>query len=156
LKKIVFFRIDERLIHGQIVTSWLNSVKCDTIVVADDKATKDLFSKTVYSMAVPRDYKFILSTVDDAITYLKDNGSEDVFLIAGNIHAAELLINALNLSSVNLGYLGSHPGRMKYDKSLFLSQEDLVIIKRLLNKGIEIFVQNVSTERKKNINSIIK
>ena len=39
--KINHTRIDDRLIHGQIVTAWIADSKANTILVADDIVTKN-------------------------------------------------------------------------------------------------------------------
>lgn len=39
------FRIDDRLIHGQIVTKWIKEANAKMIIVADDKAALTRLSK---------------------------------------------------------------------------------------------------------------
>lgn len=51
---ITVFRIDDRLIHGQIVTAWLHYADAKQIVVADDKAANDTFSQSLLKMATPK------------------------------------------------------------------------------------------------------
>ena len=54
---ITVFRIDERLIHGQIVTAWLQYADAKQIVVVDDNAAKNTKKKKLLRMATPKDIK---------------------------------------------------------------------------------------------------
>ena len=46
-------RIDDRLIHGQIVTAWISDSKAGEILVADDMAAKDPTQQMLLKLAVP-------------------------------------------------------------------------------------------------------
>ena len=50
----VYFRIDDRLIHGQIVASWIASLNCNRIIVADDKAAVDTFQQALLANKNPK------------------------------------------------------------------------------------------------------
>ena len=64
MKKIVLARIDERLIHGQVMTQWVRSRHFNTIEIVDDKTASDAFLKQVCLMAVPKDFTPLCHTVD--------------------------------------------------------------------------------------------
>lgn len=51
---IVLTRIDDRLIHGQVMTSWLNYTSATKIMVVDDRSAQDPFLKTVLKMQFPK------------------------------------------------------------------------------------------------------
>lgn len=44
---IVLVRIDDRLIHGQVMTSWLNYTSANKIMIIDDEVANDAFMKSV-------------------------------------------------------------------------------------------------------------
>lgn len=54
MAEIKLFRIDSRLIHGQIITKWLKVTQADKIVVVDEMLAADDFMKEVYVAAVPK------------------------------------------------------------------------------------------------------
>ena len=62
---ISFIRIDSRLIHGQVIETWLPHLKIQRIVVADDLAFSDPLVRTAMGLAVPSEVEVLLSRVDD-------------------------------------------------------------------------------------------
>lgn len=60
---VEFCRIDDRLIHGQVVTTWLNVKQIEQVIIVDDKVAKDKIQSNVLKMSVPRNVKLhIFST----------------------------------------------------------------------------------------------
>ena len=66
MKNIVLARIDERLIHGQVATQWLNLIAANTIVVADDKIPSDNFMTMILKAVCPRNCELHLLTAEEA------------------------------------------------------------------------------------------
>lgn len=65
--EIVLARIDDRLIHGQVMTAWLQFTGGNHIVIVDDATARDEFTKSIMSMAVPNGIKLsILGVADGA------------------------------------------------------------------------------------------
>ena len=76
MEKLGHVRIDDRLIHGQIVASWVNVLRCNTIIVADDKAAGDDLQKMMLEMACPPNIKLAIKTVDQAAELLRSEYSD--------------------------------------------------------------------------------
>lgn len=53
IEGIVLVRIDDRLIHGQVMTSWLNYTGANKIMIIDDGVAADPFMKSVLKTCVP-------------------------------------------------------------------------------------------------------
>ena len=47
MSHLKYFRIDERLIHGQILQKWLKYIGCSNILVIDDETAKDPIIQSV-------------------------------------------------------------------------------------------------------------
>ena len=63
--EIGLIRVDSRLIHGQVITKWLNYSKANVIVVVDDELSKDSFMSEIYTASAPNGIVVeILSIVD--------------------------------------------------------------------------------------------
>ncbi len=60
---IELVRVDNRLVHGQILESWVPHVKAQCIIVADDAIAGDVLNKTVIRMAVPSEIELIINTM---------------------------------------------------------------------------------------------
>jgi len=54
---VVLFRIDDRLIHGQVVVGWVNALKADYIIVINDAVARNELQKCLLKMAVPPEIK---------------------------------------------------------------------------------------------------
>lgn len=70
---IKLFRIDERLIHGQVAIKWSRHTDVDHIVVANDGAASSEIMKKTLLMAAPAGVKTAIRTVKDAVTLLNDS-----------------------------------------------------------------------------------
>ena len=71
MSNIVLARIDDRLIHGQVMTAWVQYTGGNEIVIADDKVANDPFLSAVITGAVPKHLKAEAMTLEKAADYLK-------------------------------------------------------------------------------------
>ena len=51
--EIVLVRIDDRLIHGQVMTAWVKETGANQIIIVDDEVSKDLFMSEVMKASAP-------------------------------------------------------------------------------------------------------
>lgn len=145
--KIKHFRIDDRLIHGQIVTVWIQNINCGEIVVADDLASKDTLQQSLLHMAVPKQVKLKILSVEKAVAYLNSSSDQEVFLIVRNLQTVSQLNDmGLKFERVNIGNISPCGNRKKYTKSVWLSDEDIHYITELMSKHIYFYIQVVPNE----------
>lgn len=157
MRDIRILRIDERLIHGQVVTAWLQSTRCDTIVVADNKAATDTLMQTLFKMAIPKNINLKVLGIKDAVKYINGDGTEKVMLIVGSLESVSMLMEeGLEIKEINVGNINQHPSKKKYFKSIWLDENDIGHIDKLKKKGVDINVQVVPSERKFNIVELLK
>ena len=107
---IVTFRIDERLIHGQVIATWLNSLGVTHLIVANDEAAGNQMQQQLLKMAVPAKVKCLIKSVDDVKRILKDPRCEKmrIMLIVGKPEdAIPLLEDVKEIGEVNLANYGS-------------------------------------------------
>ena len=72
VNNLVFTRVDDRLIHGQVMTSWLkvyNTAK--HILIVDDATSKDPFMGKMFSLLVPSGITISVQSVDEAVETFK-------------------------------------------------------------------------------------
>ena len=53
MPNILAARIDNRLIHGQVGMTWVNSLQANLILVANDEVSKDTVQQSLMDMVVP-------------------------------------------------------------------------------------------------------
>ena len=98
---IALLRIDERLIHGQVATSWSKALDIDTIVCASDEAAQNPLKKKMLLIAAPPGKKTHVRSVDEVIGLLQDPRAErmKIFLLTDNPKDALKLVSALGLKN---------------------------------------------------------
>ena len=65
--RIVLTRVDSRLIHGQVMTKWVNQVRANKIVVVSDQLANDEFMRSIYLMSAPAGIEVLCLTEADAV-----------------------------------------------------------------------------------------
>ena len=152
---IKHFRIDERLIHGQVVLAWSKVFRITHIVVANDSAVANTVVGQTLTMATPPGMKASIKTVKDAIELLNDPRCEPLsilVLVDSPKDALELIDGVKEIKSVNIGNYGrldaAKDGRERLVEGLYANEEDKKWLKKILETGVEAYVQ-VTPEKTK-------
>lgn len=144
MRNVVLTRIDDRLIHGQVVTGWVKKTDCSRILVVDDQAAKDVFMQRLLKAAAPPGMLVEARSVADASEWLLQDGeaSERVMILVKVPDAIEKMQQAgLAFDEVILGGMASKAGRKKFNKNVFASEEEVACMKRIMEKGTKMFFQ---------------
>lgn len=149
---IALARIDDRLIHGQIVTAWVQDTKASELIVADDKAANDEMQKMMLKLATPGSMKLsILSIADVAKKFSEDQSDTKVLLLLRNPGTALELINAgVEIPKLNVGNISnsrSVTGRKKILMYIYLEEADAKNLEELIRQGVELDVRSVPTDK---------
>jgi len=158
LKSIVLTRIDDRLIHGQVVTAWVKHVKGNRIIIVDDVLIKDLFIQQVLKMAAPSGIKVDVFSREAAIEDLEGNSNSDerIIILVKVPQVIEYLIdNGVDIKTLILGGMGARAGRQRFHKNISVDNDELECFKKLADKGVQVLIQIVPDERAIDINKLI-
>ena len=150
MRNIVLTRIDDRLIHGQVVTAWVKQTNANYILIVDDPLTKDVFMQKVLRSAAPAGITVkVLGAADAAAFLLEEGGPDERIIILVKVPAAlESLLDAgVKLPVIVLGGMGSKTGRKKFNRNVSASEEEVECLKRLEQKGSAVQFQLVPDER---------
>src|ERR1700712_121369 len=134
-------RIDDRLVHGQVAFTWTPALGVNCLLIANDKVAKDEFLKMTLGLAKPAGTKLLIKSLADAATFLNDEKSRNmkILLIINSVKDAYALVNEVEeIKSVNFGGLRMIDGTRLISKAIAVNDEDVILIKELLNKGIEL------------------
>lgn len=155
---IKLIRIDDRLVHGQVAFTWTPALGADCLLIANDKVAKDEFMKMTLNLAKPAGTKLLIKTVKDAANFLNDEKSKNakVLVLINNIKdAAALATDVPEITSINFGGLRSKEGSKMISKAVAVNDEDLIIIRQMLAKGLELEVRQVPTDKRQLVESLI-
>jgi PTS system mannose-specific IIB component len=148
---IAFCRVDDRLIHGQVQTTWIPTVGCKRIFIIDDKVAKDTFTLEILKMATPRGVVLNIFTVDDGVKKINEiqNNDEKVMLIFKNPKTVKQLYeNGIILSELNIGPMSAKPGAKMVAKNAYLLDEEIEALEYLDEKELSIYFQLVPDSEK--------
>ncbi len=148
---IGLLRVDDRLIHGQVAVAWAKNLSVTDIVVANDEAAKDEFTKMTLSLAKPRGVNLKIDNVDNAIEFLlkHEKTKNNIMVIVNNILDAQKITSKIQtIKSINLGGLKKKPNSKRITGAVNLTPEDIKICKELLDDGVEIEIRQVPEEKK--------
>lgn len=150
---IVLMRIDDRLIHGQVITAWSKITSANRIVVVDEEVASDPFMVKVLKIAAPSTVKVSVYGIDEAIEYLKgeDKGDRVIVLVKSPDTVLKLVEKGLPIKELNLGGMGALPGRKSFYKNISVSEEEKSVFKKLINHGVNVFIQIVPDAKKMDI-----
>jgi fructoselysine/glucoselysine PTS system EIIB component len=155
---IKLLRIDDRLVHGQVALTWTPSLAADCLVVANDKAAKDEFLKMTMNLAKPASAKLLIKSLADTITFLSDERSRNmkIFVLVGTVQDAAVLSKALpEIQSINFGGIRGKEGSRLISKAIAVTDDDILTIRELLEKGIELEIRQVPTDKKQLVQDVI-
>lgn len=156
--KVNVFRIDERLIHGQIVTTWIENAHASRIVIADDKAAKDEFQQSLLKMTTPSSVKLEILSLEDTVNRIKnDNTDENVLLIAKSPESVLKLFDlGLEFTKVNVGNIGMKKGKKSLLPYIWVDENDVKALRTLLSRNIELEARSVPTDKSQNVETLLK
>jgi len=139
---IKWIRIDDRLIHGQVATSWLRHVNAEQIICISDKAAGNPVQIQVLKMAVP-DVVLHVFSVDQFIKIYRENPiRKSTFLLMENtVDALRLVEGGVDMPYINYGGMRSKEGRHSYHHDLCFTKNEEDALHSLLNKGIKVEYQ---------------
>jgi mannose/fructose/N-acetylgalactosamine-specific phosphotransferase system component IIB len=137
--KIALVRVDDRLIHGQVVLGWVRMVGATRIVVADDAVAKDEMQKTLMQFAAPPGVQTTIISVDEAGAALAHEGFPDdtvMVLVPGPRELTQLMAAGVPLRKVNVGNVRAAPGRERLTKEVAADAGDLAAWQALDAAGV--------------------
>ena len=146
---IVLCRIDDRLIHGQVVVGWGRPMGINLIILVDDQVARSDWEQELYRMAVAPDIEVRFVSVADAIAQLPEwqaNGKRGLVLTGdletmAALHAASPEI----VHRINLGGIHHRPGRRERRPFVNPTDQELRTLNPLERDGAVITAQDLPT-----------
>lgn len=147
---IVLSRIDDRLIHGQVVEGWVNFLKANCIFVADDRVASNAFQRSIMELSVPQGLRVAIGRVEDICGQVCTAAFQPdriILLFSNPADVLRAIRSGLDCGEVNIGGMHYVPGKRKLMDVLAVDEDDLAALKELAAHGIKINVQTVPTQR---------
>ena len=156
---IVLYRVDERLIHGQVIVGWGAELHPDRIVVVDDDLASSQWEQELYAMGLPNEVTPSFEDVGDAREHLPGwrNGRERVLILTRDFATMHKLAEggAMRGEEVNIGGIHYAPGRDAILPYVYLSSTEIEHIKALDAEGVHITARDLPSARKVELKELL-
>ena len=147
---IELFRIDDRLIHGQVVVGWGQPLDLTFIVLVDDEVASSEWEQELYRMGVPPEMDVHFHSVGEAAEKLSayQRDQRRGALLTGDIQTMARLIELTGtIARVNLGGIHHRTGRTQRLRYVFLAPDEEQALRSLAARGIDVSAQDVPAAR---------
>ena len=147
---LALYRIDDRLIHGQVVVGWGQPLNASFIVLVDDEVSGSDWEQDLYRMGVPPQIEVIFASVDQAAGSLPTwEADERVgILLVGDVDTAVALARrAPQVRRFNVGGVHHRSGRRERLRFVYLTDDEAAKLRQLAAGGVDVTAQDVPTAR---------
>lgn len=154
---ILLYRVDERLIHGQVVVGWGNRLKFDQIVLVNDQVAQNTWERELYLACVPPEIKATILSVDEGVERILQNGFEGkkaVILVDSPFEILRMVEKGVKIDSVNVGGVHFKTNRKKILPYLYLSPEEISAFMKIISAGIKCECRDVPLAEKRDLSSL--
>lgn len=149
---IVLLRLDERLIHGQVVVGWGVPLHADRVTVVDDTLAESPWEQELYSLGVPPEMEADFATVHEARerfpSWRADQRRRMVLFRDVSTLASLADVLLTRDGEVNLGGLHHTPGRTEALAFLFLNPRERRELQALADRGLKLTAQDLPGGRR--------
>jgi mannose/fructose/N-acetylgalactosamine-specific phosphotransferase system component IIB len=147
---IALYRIDDRLIHGQVVVGWGQPLDCTFIVLVDDEVRGSEWEQDLYRMGVPSHIQVVFASVEEAAQRLAEwegDGRVGILLVPDIDTAAALAKASGRVTKFNVGGIHHRAGRTERLRFVYLTDAEATKLRQLAASGVEVTAQDVPTAR---------
>ena len=123
MENLVLTRIDDRLIHGQVMTAWIKQKNAVQVVVADDEVAEDEFMINVLEMA--DEIAIGIFNRDDAVEFMKQGlEAPTILLVKGPEILNYMVDHGIEIDEIDVGGMGAKEGRSVLYKNISTNPEE--------------------------------
>ena len=156
---IVLFRVDERLIHGQVVVGW-SQLHADQIIVVDDTLAGSSWEQELYTMGLPSELEARFVTTSAARAQLAEwkTSPDKIILLTRDVRTMRSLAEngALRGAEVNIGGIHHAVGRRQVLPYVFLSVEEAEAVTELADQGVAVGARDLPASRRVDLNALLR
>lgn len=154
---LVFCRVDDRLIHGQVVTAWLHAYSNVThVLVVDDKTSQDPFMQTMFELLIPKGITIEIKSVADAITTIKAGLPKPTMMIVKTPATIKSLRDGgVDIDFFNIGGMGMTGKRYKFYRNISADDEERALMKQLVDDGVKIEIQIIPAQENFDVSKLL-
>ncbi len=157
--KIVLARVDSRLLHGQVATSWTKATNPNRIIVVSDSVAKDELRKKLIEEAAPPGVKANVVPIKKIIQVAHDprfGNTKALLLFENPEDVLRALDGGVDIETLNVGSMAHSVGKVMVNKVLSMSAEDVDAFEKLKAKNVKFDVRKVPNDSNDNMDELLK
>ena len=153
----LLYRIDDRLIHGQVVVGWGQPLDARFIVLVDDAVATSDWEQELYRMGVPPHMQVYFVSAADAIPLIPELQKDERpgILLTPDIATMRKLVDAGVIEAVNVGGIHHRPGRDQKLRYVFLTPAEAQELETM-GKSVRVFAQDLPSAQEFSLDQILK
>ena len=147
---VELYRIDDRLIHGQVVVGWGQPLELRFIVLVDDEVASSEWEQELYRMGVPPEMDVFFESVAGAVQRHAQFAADlrPGLLLTGDIDTMRRLVQGVGtIRRVNIGGIHHRAGRAQRLRYVFLAPDEERALRALADSGVAVTAQDVPAAR---------
>jgi mannose/fructose/sorbose-specific phosphotransferase system IIB component len=147
---VLLYRVDDRLIHGQVVVGWGRYLKANSILVCSDRVADDELARTMMEMGAPADVKVEVFRLVEAAAALGNDALRKrsaIVLFETPADALRLVELDVAIKKLNVGGMHFRPGKRQIMEGVSVDRGDCAALCELAARGVDIYVQMVPQAR---------
>lgn len=155
----IIFRIDDRLIHGQVLVGWASYYPVKHIVIGNDEISQNEWEKDLLMMVASPSIDVQVLNIEETTTYINTHLNDkevSMVLISALQDIEKMAAYGLKLKRINVGGIHYSEGRKEYLPYLFLSDQEVNTFKSLLNKGFQFQCLDIPTSTSYDLAAILE
>lgn len=156
--KINLARIDTRLLHGQVATSWTPASKADRIIVASDTVAQDELRKQLIKQAAPSGVRANVVPIKKLIEAAKDprfGNTHALILFETPQEALQAIEGGVPITELNVGSMAHSTGKTMVNTVLSMDKDDVKTFEKLRDLGVTFDVRKVPNDSQKDLFDLI-
>lgn len=146
---LALFRVDDRLVHGQVVIGWGRPLGARAIVLVDDTVATSGWEQDLYRMAAPEGVEIVFASTTEAVERMAawQADPRPIILLTGDLQTMAALQAARPdiVSRVNLGGIHHRPGREERLRYLYLDEAEIALVDLMQSRGAVVTAQDLPT-----------
>lgn len=149
---MIIYRVDDRLIHGQVVENWLPTYNINTVVIVSEDVLNDEMKKNIMRFSTPQDVEIEYLKPEDLPDYKFNQEKNYLVLFPSLDEVMKVVDKGFKIEKLNLGGIHYAKGRnFTFGKAIFISDEECKILKYLKSKGVYIYAQTIPQEKERSL-----
>ncbi|QOY60090.1 PTS sugar transporter subunit IIB [Thermophilibacter immobilis] len=157
--KFVLTRVDTRLLHGQVATTWTKMTGPDRIIVVSDAVAHDELRKSMIEQAAPPGVKAHVIPIDKMIEVAHDprfGATKAMLLFETPQDLLRAVEGGVDVHEVNIGSMAHSVGKVVVNNAIAMDNDDVETLEKLKAHGIKFDIRKVPADSAESFDALIK